>query len=84
MQSTYQVVFKNNYSGTITTPFTHTIFNRTETIEISFRELSQGIFSFAKYNVIQFIINADNVEDAITLAKNRADKGKRALENQKS
>jgi hypothetical protein len=71
IENDYKVLSKGDNRGTIITPFFHNVYNNSEILEVNFSELYKGMFSFAKYGVIQFNIKSDNVEDAITLAKNR-------------
>ena len=69
----YQVIIKEENRGTIITPFFHEVYNKNEVLEVNFNEIYKGMFSFAKYNVVQFNIKADNIETAIEMAKDRLD-----------
>ena len=64
---------KDKNRGTIITPFFHEVYGETEVLEVNFREIYKGVFSFAKYGVIQFNIKADNIETAVEMAKDRLD-----------
>jgi len=59
--------------GTIITPFTYVVYGYSTPIqlEVNFNELYEGAYSFAKYNVCQFIIKVDDVNKAIELAVER-------------
>jgi hypothetical protein len=63
----------NNNKGTIITPFTYVVYGYAKPfqLEVNFNELYEGTYSFAKYNVCQFIIEADNINKAIELAVER-------------
>ncbi len=67
----YQVNFKDENRGSIITPFFHEVYGNSEILEVSFNEIYKGMFSFATYGVIQFNIKADNIKDAIEMAKDR-------------
>ena len=66
-----EVIYKEDGRGTIITPFFHEVYNKKERLEVNFSSLAKETFSFAKYGVIQFIIEADSLEKAVELAKDR-------------
>jgi hypothetical protein len=72
-KSKYQVEFKEKNRGTIISPFSFNVNGENEIIKIDFWQLYEGLFSFVKYGLIQFDIKADDVKDAIELAKDRLD-----------
>lgn len=63
---------KNN-RGTIITPYTYVVcgYPTPFQLEVNFNELYEGTYSFAKYNICQFIIKAENINNAIELAIER-------------
>lgn len=70
----YQVIIKEENRGTLITPYFHEVFGHPrQVLEVNFYEIHKGVFSFAKYNIVQFLIKADNLETAIQMAKNRLD-----------
>ena len=69
----YKITFQEGNRGTILTPYIHNAYRNDEILEVNFRELYEGMFSFAKYGVLQFNIKANSIEEAIELAKVRLD-----------
>jgi hypothetical protein len=67
----YQIKIKEGNRGSIITPFSHEIYGKHEILEVNFNEIYKGMFSFARYGVIQFNIKSDNTETAIEMAKER-------------
>lgn len=67
----YEVNFKEENRGSIITPFFHEVYGNREVLEVNFSKLYGGMFSFAKYGVIQFNLKADSIETAVEMAKDR-------------
>ncbi len=71
----YEVIFDGENKGKLITPYVFKNAWHREGIQIivNFNELYEGMFSFAKYSIVDFNIKSDSVENAIEMAKNRLD-----------
>lgn len=66
-----KVTFKEENRGTIITPYYHQVYGGSETLEVNFNQIYKGCYSFARYGVIQFNIEADDINTAVEMAKDR-------------